>query len=129
MYKKPRKSSGIGFKQNLNRFILRLKRSRKKLSLWLFPREIKVQLLWSTWGETCDLIGKFKNGTQGKYVDGFGNIADPSTYLIGLYFNNNGENWLIQQGDWIIRSKSGKISYMTDEQMKRQTTIDKLIEN
>jgi hypothetical protein len=124
-YNKPNKSSR-NIQREINRLITRLKKFRRKISLWLFPKEIKVQLLWSTWDETCDLIGKFKNGTQGKYVDGLGNISDPSTNLIGLYFNNNGENWLIQQSDWIIKSKSGKISYMTNKQMNRSVILEKI---
>ncbi len=86
----------------------------------------KVQLLWSTWSDVCDLF-PFKNGTEGKYVDGLGNLADPSVGKIGLYYNNNNEGWLIQEGDWIIKDGSGNISYMTDVQMKRYNILNKLI--
>ena len=106
-------------KYYINKYLLKIKKK-------LFPKEEKVQLLWSTWNDVCDLVGKFKNGTKGEYVDGNGNIADPSTNLIGFYHNNNGEGWIIQQGDWIIKDKSGKISYMTDEQMNRSILIQKL---
>jgi hypothetical protein len=85
----------------------------------------KIQLLWSTWSDVCDLI-KFKNGTKGYYVDGHGNIADASTNIIGFYYNNDNEGWLIQEGDWIIKDENGNISYMTDHQMKRSIQLEKL---
>jgi len=90
--------------------------------LWkkIFPKEVKVQLLWSTWIDICDIL-EFKNGTRGVYVDG--GITGP---LVGLFYNNNNEKWIIRQGDWIIKNKWGRISYMTDDQMKRSNAIKKL---
>ncbi len=108
-----------------NQSIRNLIKFRKKISFFIFPREEKIQLLWSTWVDVCDLI-KFKNGTKGYYVDGYGNITNSYTNLIGLFYNNNNEGWIIQQGDWIIKDKSGKISYMTDDQMKRSILLEKL---
>lgn len=104
----------------------RLKKLYRKVVLKIFPREIKIQLLWSTWCDVCDLVGDFKNGTRGEYVDGKGNISDPSTGIIGFYYNNNGENFLLQEGDWIIKDKLGKFSYMRESQMRRSIMIEKI---
>ena len=87
---------------------------------------IEIQLLWSTWHNVCGIIGPFKNGTKGEYVDGFGNITDPSSNKIGLFYNNDHEGWLIQEGDWIIKDKDGKISYMTDLEYKRLKKIQEI---
>lgn len=109
-----------------NQSIRKLIKFRKKVSFFIFQREEKIQLSWSTWDDVCTLVSKFKNGTRGLYVDGHGNIDDASTNIIGLFYNNNNEGWIIQQGDWIIKDKSGKISYMTDDQMKRSILLEKL---
>ncbi len=85
-----------------------------------------IQLLWSTWSDVCDFVGPFDNGTKGKYVDGFGNVSDPSSNKIGLYYNNNGEGFLIQEGDWIFKDEFGKISYLTDKEFNRLKIIDQI---
>lgn len=84
---------------------------------------IEIQLLWSTWDSVCEVVGSFMNGTKGEYVDGFGNISDPSTNKIGLFYNNNFEGWLIQEGDWIIRDGFGRISFLTNKEYNRLKKI------
>lgn len=86
----------------------------------------EIQLLWSTWDSVCGIIEPFRNGTRGEYVDGFGNITDPSSNRIGLFYNNNHEGWLIQEGDWVIKNENGEISFMTDLEHKRMKKIQEI---
>lgn len=88
---------------------------------------IEIQLLWSTWDSVCGMIEPFRNGTKGEYVDVFGNITDPSSDKIGLFYNNDHEGWIIQEGYWIIKDdENGKISYMTDLEYKRLKKIQEI---
>jgi hypothetical protein len=89
--------------------------------------KVLVKLQWSTWDDVCKIIGPFKNGTEGKYVDGLGNLSDSSVGKIGLFYNNNFEGWLIQEGDWIIKNdETGEISYMTDKVYNRLKKINSI---